>query len=369
MKLGSRILKVAVVALLASIVFYAPKTAYGEEPKVVAGVYVDDINIGGMTVSEAQAALDEYVKQRGEATVTIHSDDNVIETTVGQFGYEMKKNDFIEHGINVGTTGNVVQRYKELKDVENGGLKLKAEFEYDKELVEAFVNDECTKKDVKAKEPKMVKKNSDRIKGDSCEGAFDYKEGSTGRAIDAEDTINKLLAQMDAFEGGNIDIVAKVDDTHPKYTIEQLKQCKTLLGTYSTDFKKSSSARKTNVKNAASFINGVVVYPGEEFSTLKLITPFNAKNGYQKAGSYSGGKVVDTYGGGVFQVSTSLYNAVMRAELEISERSCHSMCIDYVPVSYDAAVSESSGKDFKFVNNTNAPIYIESAPHFIASFA
>ena len=359
MKIGLKLLMVAGIAL-AALFLCAPEIAFAdEEERVVSGVYVDDISIGGMTFEEAQSVLDEYTKKRGEATITIQCDDSVVETTMAQFGYEMKKNDFIEHGMNVGTSGNVIQRYKELKDVENDGLRFEAEFEFDKSLVEAFVTEECTMKNVKAKEPQMIKKNKDYIKGESCEGLFNYKAGETGRAVDTEDVLNKLMAKLETFDGSNIDVVAKMDDTYPKYTMDQLKKCTTRLATYSTDLKKSSSARKINVKNATSFINGVVVYPGEEFSTLKLITPFNAKNGYQKAGSYSGGKVVDTYGGGVCQVSTTLYNAVMRAELDISERSCHSMCIDYVPVSYDAAVSESSGKDFKFVNNTNSPVYIE----------
>lgn len=360
MKLGSNMLKFAGLVLSFMFVLSPDVVAFAdEEQRVVPGVYVDEIDIGGMTEDEAKKALEEYVQKLGQTKITVHSDDNIIETTVSEFGYKMKKNDFIEHGLNVGTTGNVVQRYKELKDVENGGLKLKAEFEYDKSLIEAFVADECTKKDVKAKEPQMIKKNNDYIKGDSCEGLFNYKEGSTGRAIDTEDTLNKLLTAMDSFKGEEVDVVAKVDDTNPKFTVAQLKKCKDLLATYSTDFATSSASRKVNVRNATSFINGVVVYPGEEFSTLKLITPFNAKNGYKEAGSYSAGKVVDTYGGGVCQVSTTLYNAVMRAELEVTVRSCHSMCVNYVPVSYDAAISESSGKDFKFVNNTDAPIYIE----------
>ncbi len=359
MKLGLKVLKLAGLVLAGTIIVNTDTVFAGESNKVVEGVYVDDVYIGGMTKEEAQKALLAYTDKRGEAVITIHSDDNTITTTMAQMGYKMKKNDFIDHGMNVGTKGNVIEKYKELKDVENGGLVFEAEFEYDKALVESFVKDECTKKDVKAKEPQMVKKNDEYIKDESCAGFFTYKEGKTGRAIDVEDTLTKLLSAVDGFDGKDIEIKAKVDDTNPKFTVDQLKKCTTMLGTYGTDFSESSSARKVNVKNATAFINGTVIYPGEEFSTLKLITPFNAKNGYKEAGSYSGGKVIDSYGGGVCQVSTTLYNAIMKAELEVTVRSCHSMCIDYVPVSFDAAVSESSGKDFKFVNNTNAPIYVE----------
>ena len=77
------------------------------------------------------------------------------------------------------------------------------------------------------------------------------------------------------------------------------------------------------------------------------------------AGSYLNGKVVDSIGGGICQVSTTLYNAVLRAELEVTERHNHSMIVTYVDPSADAAIAESSGKDFVFVNNTDYPIYID----------
>ena len=77
------------------------------------------------------------------------------------------------------------------------------------------------------------------------------------------------------------------------------------------------------------------------------------------AGSYLNGRVVDSLGGGICQVSTTLYNAVLRAELEVTERYNHSMIVTYVDPSADAAIAESSGKDFKFVNNLDVPIYIE----------
>jgi len=77
------------------------------------------------------------------------------------------------------------------------------------------------------------------------------------------------------------------------------------------------------------------------------------------AGSYLNGQVVDSLGGGICQVSTTLYNAVLLSELEVTERHNHSMIVTYVDPSADAAIAESSGKDFKLVNNTEAPIYIE----------
>lgn len=111
--------------------------------------------------------------------------------------------------------------------------------------------------------------------------------------------------------------------------------------------------------NGCRLIDGTLLYPGDEFSTYETVAPFSEANGYYMAGSYLNGKVVDSIGGGICQVSTTLYNAVLLAELDVTMRYNHSMVVSYVDPSADAAIAESSGKDFKFVNNTDYPIYIE----------
>ena len=149
----------------------------------------------------------------------------------------------------------------------------------------------------------------------------------------------------------------------PKGSAEELAQVTDVLGSFTTSYKTSGSSRSANVANGCSLINGTTLYPGEEFSTYKTVSPFSVANGYYMAGSYVSGKVVDSLGGGICQVSTTLYNAVLLSELEVTERYNHSMIVGYVDPSADAAIAESSGKDFKFVNNTDYPIYIEGYTH------
>ena len=88
------------------------------------------------------------------------------------------------------------------------------------------------------------------------------------------------------------------------------------------------------------------------------VSPFTAENGYELAPSYESGKVVDSYGGGICQVSTTLYNALLKSELEILERHNHTMIVTYVDPSKDAAIAEGL-MDLQFANNTDYPIYIE----------
>lgn len=98
--------------------------------------------------------------------------------------------------------------------------------------------------------------------------------------------------------------------------------------------------------------------PGEEYSASEGMGESTPENGYVEAGSYLNGETVQTYGGGICQVSSTLYNAIILAELEVTERWPHSMTVSYVKESMDAAIAEGY-KDLKFKNNTDTPIYIE----------
>lgn len=146
---------------------------------------------------------------------------------------------------------------------------------------------------------------------------------------------------------------------------ERLKQVtpkiskQAVLGEFKTYYGDSSSARCANIENAAKKINGTLLKPGESFSCYDLLSPFTKENGYQAAGAYQQGKVVSSVGGGVCQVSTTLYNAVLEAELKVTERAAHSMTIGYVKLSRDAAIA-GDYKDLKFKNNLENPIAIRA---------
>lgn len=129
------------------------------------------------------------------------------------------------------------------------------------------------------------------------------------------------------------------------------------LGTKTTSLSGSNSNRKANVTLATSTINGYILLPGETFSFNDFVGDTTIDKGYAYAGGYEGGEQVQTPGGGVCQVSTTLYNAALLAGIEITERYCHSMPVTYVPRGMDAAVSYGA-KNLKITNNLNVPIKI-----------
>ncbi|MBO5005144.1 MAG: VanW family protein [Clostridia bacterium] len=131
------------------------------------------------------------------------------------------------------------------------------------------------------------------------------------------------------------------------------------LATYSTKYDSSNYNRTTNLRLSASKINGVVLMPGEEFSYNRTLGQRTAAAGYKPAASYVGGKVVNEYGGGICQTSSTLYNTVLLANLEVTSRSNHCYVSSYVPISRDATVSWGT-LDFKFKNNRKYPIKIRA---------
>lgn len=326
--------------------------AYADTKKnvICEGVYINSLNVGGMTEDEARKALGEYTGGLLEKTVTVNVDENSVKTTVGELGFTCETEATVQEALNYGKTGNFIKRYKEIKDLEQEAKVLSLEVKVDHAKIKEFVKKECSAFDIKAENASLTRKD----------GKFHISEEITGRKVSVNDTtekINNYLLNDWDYEDAAIDAV--VIDAEPEYTKEELEGCTDLLGTFSTTYTSSSASRANNLANAAKFINGTVLYPGDTFSTGKTINPITVENGYSIAAAYENGQVVDSIGGGVCQVSTTLYNAILKAELEIVERSNHSMIVGYVKPSMDAAIA-GTYKDLKFKNNLKLPVFIEA---------
>lgn len=312
-------------------------------------VYIGDIAVGGMTADEASAEIEAYVGDSIEAEFELKADKNSVSATTTDLGVKWSNTDVVEDAINYTRTGNLLDRYRAKKDLELESKVFEIEYTVDEEDAEAFLNANSDDLNQEAIDNGLVREN----------GEFRIVEGQSGVEIDKEASLEELKNFFaEEWDGGDATIDLAVEVVDPIGTTEELEKVQDLLGSYSTDFHNSSAGRSANVKNATGKINGTVLYPGEEFSVYDTIAPMNAENGYELAGSYENGTTVETYGGGVCQVSTTLYNAVIRAELEITERYAHSMLVSYVKPSMDAAIAGEL-KNLKFKNNLDAPVYIE----------
>ena len=158
----------------------------------------------------------------------------------------------------------------------------------------------------------------------------------------------------------NTEFTIQLKYTDPKIKLKNLKidVFPNNLSTFSTRFDQNNTDRSTNLKIAASKIDGTVLSPGEEFSYNKIVGERSIKAGYKEAKIYQGGQVIDGLGGGICQISSTLYNAVVKANLDVTERYNHQFVTSYVQPGRDATVAYGT-KDFKFINNRTYPIRID----------
>lgn len=343
-------LLLAAALLLAVSGTAAPIEAAEKNVNIKEGVYAEDIDLSGLTEEEASAKIEEYVDSMKDATISFTvAGDNTVSVSAGDLGIHWSNTDIVEDAVNLGQGGNLIQRFKDLMDLKSENKVYEVEVAADEEKLASVLSGNCASYDKKAVNA-TISPNST--------GSFDIEDGSDGEELNVEasaEVISNFL--RDEFKGEDASLALVVDTVKPKGDAESLSKITDVLGTYSTTYKSSSSDRAKNVSTGCAHINGTLLYPGEQFSVYETVSPFSEENGYALAGSYLNGLVVESLGGGICQVSTTLYQAVLRAELQVDERSNHSMVVDYVPHSGDAAISGTS-KDFKFTNNTDNPIYI-----------
>lgn len=322
-----------------------------EENRILSGIYIEDMSLEGKTAGEAKAMVESYVEGLYGKTITLMAvDGNGVEITPADVGLYWSNQEIVEEAARVGQAGNVVQRYKAAKDLQYQNLVYQLEFDFDMVLIKDILEQQCAVFNQEAIDATLSRVN----------GSFVVNQGQTGKIVDEESSAQLIYDFFnDSWDRGDASVELAVTVDEPKGTAEELARVKDVLGTFTTSFRTSNSSRSANVRNGCALINGATIYPGDEFSTYEAVSPFSEANGYYMAGSYVNGKVVDSLGGGICQVSTTLYNAVLLSELDVTERHNHSMIVTYVDPSADAAIAESAGKDFRFINNTGAPIYIE----------
>ncbi|HCT93085.1 MAG TPA: hypothetical protein DF613_17125 [Lachnospiraceae bacterium] len=317
------------------------------------GVRIGGMDVSGMTAMEAAQALERKLLETKGYLISLNLGHVMVSVTAGDLGLEWSNSEVVQQAMALGQSGNMIQRYKTRKQLDQGPVNLRLSFDVEEEKARALLEGRCASAcNRDPVEPTLKMTDS----------GLTAVEGALGYTLDVEQSLEKVRNYLGGtWAGGAGSLELAYATKEPTHKMEELQAVKDVMGQASTDYSSSSSARRTNIATAAEKINGVVLYPGDSFSTLEAITPFTEENGYEMANSYANGEVVESFGGGICQVSTTLYLAVLRAELEVTQRYNHSMLVNYVKPSMDAAIAENSGKDFIFSNNTDYPVYIHLA--------
>ena len=269
----------------------------------------------------------------------------------GAVTYSLKDN-----AIELSVQNSILLDYdKTIEDVKKEDLviisTMEATPEINTEDLVSYLEKNKSKVETKAKDATLKFENGKMI----------VVDGYNGKTIDIEATKGKIVNGIKKEE---LLIPLVFKETEPMVKAEELQSrignINVLLGSFTTSYASSGSGRRHNVELAASKINGKVLAPNEVFSYNSLVAPVTSAGGYQTATVFSGGKAVPGIGGGICQVSSTLYNAVLYSNLEIVERHNHGLPVSYVKPSLDATVASGSGLDFRFKNTSGGYIYIRT---------
>ncbi len=315
---------------------------------IAPGITISGVPVGNLTKEQATAKLDNKIKQTLDQTVKFSADGKTIEVKAGELGLSLKATDALEQAYAVGRQGSIPQKAADKSRAAQGlALALKTNWD-DKKLTETL-NNSVGKFNQPAKDASFTINDQNQM---------DIKDSQVGKIIDVPALIAKLKSQ-DIFAPKEIKVELKEDQ--PKLTKATLESQKItgLVSKFSTQFNASQTNRAENLRVAAASLDKFVIKPGETFSFNQVVGPRSDEAGYKNAPVIVGGELVPGLGGGVCQVSTTLYNALLLADVAIVERNNHSLAVHYVPLGRDATVAYPS-LDLKFKNNTGAYLMIRS---------
>ena len=269
-----------------------------DEIAIEDGVCIGNVDVGGMTEDEAKTAVSSYVDSLMDTTFTLKGKSGSIEMTAADMGVTADVDTAVTEALAVGRAGSLINRYKTTQDLKKNKLVLDMHLSVDKQETAQKLYSNSGKLSVEAVDNGLKREN----------GKFVYVPGKEGVEVDIVNSvyaINDFLA--DGWDGSDNEIALVTEVVEPRGTEDELAEVKDLLGSYSTDFSSSSPGRAKNVTTGCSKVDGTILYPGDEFELCSTVSPFTQENGYELAGAYQNGTTVESFGGGICQVATTLY--------------------------------------------------------------
>ncbi len=315
---------------------------------IYEGIYVEDLHIGGLSKSEALQLLKHSSEERfkNKELKLLYEGQVAFKLPFDYFEFKTDYINLVNGAYEIGKQGSIKDRYHLIQKMKKENIHFSIKEWYEDEKILQFVHS------IKAD---YVVEPQDATIEKTPEG-FIIHEEVMGKALDVNKTVEAI---HQGLLSGSEEVSMVVVRSVPEITQLFYEGLEDLIGSFSTTFSADQEARNVNLRVASGFIDGTLLKPDEIFSANLIIGPTDSAHGYLEAPVIVNGKLEKGLGGGVCQVSTTLYNAVLFAELEIIERRNHSLPVGYIEKGRDATLAEDY-LDFKFRNNTENPIYIES---------
>lgn len=382
--------------------------------KIVRGVIIGEVDVSNLTKEEATEKLQSWYKEVALNNISVVYKELEETITIEQFSASMDIDKLVKEACLIGKSGNIVKDNYDIlfsmlfqKKIENNIEMNQEEIDKKIEEINKKLPDAMEKSNYYIEESNLIitkGKSGVQIETDKFKNLLEKTmlkqedrkfEIPTKQVSPEEINIEKIhqeifkqaqnayisedLTEVKPHVNG-IDFKISIEEakqilneekeeyiiplsiTIPEITIEKLGEeaFPQLLGKFSTTYNISNKNRVTNLELASEKIDGTIIMPGETFSYNKIVGERTIAKGYKEAAVYSGGKVVDGIGGGICQLSSTLYNAVVYANLEVTSRSNHRFLTSYVTAGRDATVSWGT-LDFCFKNTRSYPIKIKSS--------
>ena len=313
------------------------------------GVIVDGTDLGGMSMSDAQALLSrQQVQTSSEFSLVVAAGEKRWRITSQEVPMIFDAQKVLERAYAVGRAGNLEERYAQIQHAAQNGVHFSTGFTYDRSAVAGLV-------DIIADSLDVEMKNATLDAFDMNNRTFTFTEARRGYVVNREQLAADILAALDEGAYDRV-IIVQGENIEPTLFRAQLEGLFGRISSFTTKTTKDKD-RNTNIALSASALNGRVVLPGETLSFNECTGQRTGAKGYREAGAIPGGVLVDDTGGGVCQTSSTLFNAVVRADLKIVERSAHSWPSNYVEKGEDATVNYPS-LDFVFKNEGEFPVFV-----------
>ena len=310
------------------------------------GTTVEGVDVSKMTLSNAMDYWRDRVEARNAGRTVVLDDGTAI--TAGELGYTSDYESVLTTAWSHGRSGTLEERYRMAASrVQNPAAYAIHRTDYSDALVDQFVQ-------MQALKINQAPENATVASFDVDTYEFTFNPSRVGRQLDEAALKRDVVAAL-ASGGGNVTMA--VAEQPPEIATDQIGQMYGLIDYAITNASSSSKARLNNIQLAMSMINGTKLAPGETFSFNEKVGQRTSDRGFRKATAYSGGEVTEEVGGGICQVSTTLFNAAVKADLQIDERHNHSLTVHYVDKGKDATV-DWGNQDLKFTNTSPDDIYI-----------
>ena len=328
--------------------FPLPVEAAAPEMTIRENISVDGVSVGGLTEEAALSKLQTREEEYAEVGITLTSEFGDVETTLGDLGVYGDVETAVHEAVGYGNSGTALKRFKEQHSEKAQDFEIRRTVSSDR--VKTVVDGVLAKVFDGSANAQLIKKSKTEVT---------VVPGNNSVRLDAEKTGDVIGSAVSfGWNHESVSVPLTIVESQGDEATKELSYITDLLGTYTTEFGLGDQGRNQNIARAAELMNGKIVYPGEEVSTYYTIDPVEESNGYALAGVFVNNEVVQGVGGGVCQMSSTLYNALLWAEIEIVKRDYHGLPVAYVPLSYDATMA-GGYLDLIFKNNLEHPIYVE----------